>query len=75
MDKQRREIDTRRPNYAVFRKRRRIGLLVLALLATLFAVGIGSYFFSGTTTWGVSGPPRKRKRERRQRFRTTRRSS
>ena len=57
MDKQRREIDTRRPNYAVFRKRRRIGLLVLALLATLFAVGIGSYFFSGTTTEEVSVPP------------------
>ena len=57
MDKQRREIDTRRPNYAVFRKRRRIGLLVLALLATLFAVGIGSYFFSGTPTEEVSEAP------------------
>src|SRR5919112_51806 len=57
MDKQRREIDTRRPNYAVFRKRRRIGLLVLALLATLFAVVIGSYLFSGTTTEDVSEAP------------------
>lgn len=57
MDKQRREIDTRRPSYAVFRKRRRIGLLVLALLATLFAVGMGSYFFSGTTTEEVGEAP------------------
>jgi sortase A len=57
MDKQRREIDTRRPNYATFRKRRRIGLLVLALLATLFVVGIGSYLFSGTTTEEVSEAP------------------
>lgn len=32
-------------------------MLVLALLATLFAVGIGSYFFSGTTTEEVSEPP------------------
>jgi len=57
MDKQRREIDTRRPSYAVFRKRRRIGLLVLAVLATLFAVGIGSYFFSGTTSDEVGEAP------------------
>ena len=57
MDKQRREIDTRRPNYARFRKRRRIGLLVLALLATLFVVGVGSYLFSGTTTEEVSEAP------------------
>ncbi len=57
MDKQRQEIDTRRPNYAVFRKRRRIGLLVLALLATLFVIGVGSYLFSGTTTEEVSEAP------------------
>ena len=57
MDKQRREIDTRRPNYAVFKKRRRIGLLVLALLAILFVVGLGAYFFSGTTTEEVSEAP------------------
>src|SRR5215210_506153 len=57
MDKQRREIDTRRPDYAVFRKRRRIGLLVLALLATLFVAGVGSYLFSGTTTEEVSEAP------------------
>ncbi len=57
MDKQRREIDTRQPNYAVFRKRRRIGLLVLALLATLFVVGVGSYLFSGTSTEEVSEAP------------------
>ena len=57
MDKQRREIDTRQPSYAVFRKRRRIGLLLLAILATLFAVGMGSYFFSGTTTEEVGEVP------------------
>ena len=32
-------------------------MLVLALLATLFAVGIGSYFFSGTPTEEVSEAP------------------
>ncbi len=57
MDKQRREIDTRRPSYAVFRKRRRIGLLAFAILAALFAVGMGSYFFSGTTTDEVGEAP------------------
>jgi len=57
MDKQRREIDTRRPSYATFRKRRRMGLLVLVLLAALFAVGVGSYFFSGTPTEEVSEAP------------------
>src|SRR5918997_137357 len=57
MDKQRREIDTRRPSYAVFRKRRRIGLLVLAILVTLLALGVGSYFFSGTSTEEVSEAP------------------
>ena len=57
MDKQRREIDTQRPNYAVFKKRRRIGLLVLTLLAILFVVGLGAYFFSGTTTEEVSEAP------------------
>lgn len=49
MDKQRREIDTRRPNYAVFRRRRQIGLLILVLLAALIAVGLGAYLFSGTS--------------------------
>ena len=57
MDKQRREIDTRRPNYATFRKRRRIGLLILVILAALFVVGIGSYSFSGTPTEEVSEAP------------------
>jgi sortase A len=57
MDKQRREIDTRRPSYATFRKRRRIGLLVFVLLAALLVVGIGSYFLSGTPTEEVSEAP------------------
>jgi sortase A len=57
MDKQRREIDTRRPNYAVFRKRRRIGLLVLVILATLFALIIGSYLFSDTMEDVSEAPP------------------
>ncbi len=57
MDKQRREIDTRRPSYAVFRKRRRIGLLVVALLATLIVVSLGVYIFLGTTTEEVSEAP------------------
>ena len=57
MDKQRREIDTRRPSYATFRRRRRIGLLALALLAALFVIGLGSYLFSGTPTEEVSEAP------------------
>ena len=57
MDKQRREIDTRRPSYATFRKRRRIGLLFLVILAALFVVGVGSYFLSGTPTEEVSEAP------------------
>ncbi len=48
MDKQRRVIDTRRPNYAVFRKRRRIGLLVLLVLVALLLGLLGAYLFSGT---------------------------
>jgi sortase A len=47
MDKQRRAIDTRRPNYAVFRKRRRISLLVLLVLAALLLGLLGAYLFSG----------------------------
>ena len=45
-EKQRWEWDTRRPNYAVYKKRRRSGLLVLVLLATLVVVGLGAYFFA-----------------------------
>jgi sortase A len=57
MDKQRQEIDTRRPNYAVFRRRRRIGLLILTLLATLIVVSLGAYFFSGTSEETSEAPP------------------
>jgi len=57
MDKQRQEIDTRRPNYAVFRRRRRIGLLLLTLLATLIVVGLGAYLFSGTSEETSEAPP------------------
>jgi sortase A len=49
MDKQRREIDTRRPNYAVFRRRRRIGLLVITILTALAIGSVGAYLFSGTS--------------------------
>ncbi|MCA1740616.1 MAG: hypothetical protein LC740_17905, partial [Actinobacteria bacterium] len=49
MDKQRRAIDTRRPNYATFKKRRRIGLLVLVILAALILGSLGAYLFSGTS--------------------------
>lgn len=49
MDKQRREINTHRPNYAVFRKRRRAALLVLAILAVLILGLLGAYLFSDTS--------------------------
>ena len=44
-EKQRRHTwDTRRPSHAVYRRRRRVGLLVLVLLATLvLGVGFGAY--------------------------------
>jgi sortase A len=49
MDKQRKVIDTKRPNYAVFRRRRRIALLVLTLLAALIVAILGLYLLSGTS--------------------------
>lgn len=49
MDKQRKIIDTRRPNYAVFRRRRRIASLVLTLLAALIVAILGLYLLSGTS--------------------------
>src|SRR5919199_1268427 len=57
LDKQRREIDTRRPNYTVFRKRRRIALLVLILLGTLITLGLGTYLFSGPPEETSEAPP------------------
>ena len=57
MDKQRRVIDTRRPNYAVFKKRRRIGLLVLLVLAALLLGLLGAYLFSGTAEETSEAPP------------------
>ncbi len=48
MDKQRKVIDTRRPNYAVFRRRRRIALLILILLVALIISILGLYVLSGT---------------------------
>src|SRR5215210_3056621 len=56
MDKQRKVIDTRRPNYAVFRRRRRIGLLVLTLLAALIVAILGLYLLSGTSEETVDEP-------------------
>jgi sortase A len=45
LDKQRRTIDTRRPDYTVFRKRRRVGLLAFVLLLAIFLGGV-SYLLS-----------------------------
>jgi sortase A len=56
MDKQRKVVDTRRPNYAVFRRRRRIGLLVLTLLAALIVAILGLYLLSGTSEETVDEP-------------------
>jgi sortase A len=56
MDKQRKVVDTRRPNYAVFRRRRRIALLVLTLLAALIVAILGLYLLSGTSEETVDEP-------------------
>lgn len=53
MDKQRKTIDTRRPNYAVFRRRRRVALLIFLLLATLILGSLGLYLLSGTSEEAV----------------------
>ena len=53
MDKQRKTIDTRRPNYAVFRRRRRVALLIFILLATLILGSLGLYLLSGTSEEAV----------------------
>ena len=54
MDKQRKVIDTRRPNYAVFRRRRRIALLIFILLATLILSSVSLYLLSGTSEEAVN---------------------
>jgi sortase A len=54
MDKQRKVIDTRRPNYAVFRRRRRIALLIFILLAALILSSVGLYLLSGTSEEAVN---------------------
>src|SRR5918998_780334 len=54
MDKQRKVIDTRRPNYAVFRRRRRIALLIFILLAALILGSVGLYLLSGTSEEAVN---------------------
>jgi sortase A len=53
MDKQRKAIDTRRPNYAVFRRRRQVALLIFILLATLILGSLGLYLLSGTSEEAV----------------------
>src|SRR3954471_836176 len=57
MDKQRRVLDTRRPNYATFKKRRRIGLLVLVILVALILGSLGAYLFSGASEETTQAPP------------------
>src|SRR5918997_130660 len=49
MEKQRREWDTRRPKYAVYRRRRQNALLILVLLVVLVLGGLGAYLFLGPT--------------------------
>ena len=70
MDKQRKTIDTRRPNYAVFRSRRRVALLIFLLLATLILGSLGLYLLSDTTeetvdetAEQVEAPPAEEPRE------------
>lgn len=53
MEKQRRGWDTRRPKYAVYRRRRRNALLFLVLLVVLVLGGLGAYlFFDGAGAQG-----------------------
>ena len=54
MDKQRKVIDARRPNYAVFRRRRRTALLIFILLAALILSSISLYLLSGTSEEAVN---------------------
>jgi len=54
MDKQRKVIDARRPNYAVFRRRRRIALLIFILLAALILSSVSLYLLSGTSEEAVN---------------------
>ncbi|MDQ3912921.1 MAG: class E sortase [Actinomycetota bacterium] len=56
MDKKKRVIDTRRPNYAVFRKRRRNTFLIIAL-TMLVLLGLGLYLLSGTSVQETSEAP------------------
>src|SRR5918997_754198 len=49
MDKQRKVTDARRPNYAVFRRRRRTALLIFILLAALILSSVSLYLLSGTS--------------------------
>ncbi|CAA9456579.1 MAG: hypothetical protein AVDCRST_MAG14-1713 [uncultured Rubrobacteraceae bacterium] len=53
LDKQRRVIDTKRPDYAVFRKRRRVGLFTFVLLLVML-LGGGAYLFSSGSAEEVS---------------------
>src|ERR671939_420215 len=46
MEKQRQVRDPERPGYVVFKRRSRIGLYVLILLATLTLYGLGTYLYS-----------------------------
>jgi sortase A len=49
METQRRAKDPKRSNYAVFRRRRRIGLPIFLLLVALVLVGLGANLFSNTS--------------------------
>lgn len=56
LDKQRRVIDTGRSNYAVFKRRRRIGALTVALL-TVLSLGVLAYFLAGGSEQAVEQEP------------------
>ena len=46
MEKQRRVRDPKRSDYVIYKRRSRVGLFILILLATLLLYGLGSYFYS-----------------------------
>jgi sortase A len=46
MEKQRRVRDPKRPSYVVYKRRRRIGLIVLVILMMLALYGLGRYLYS-----------------------------
>src|SRR5829696_9729820 len=67
MEKQQQLKGSRRPGYAVFRKRRRMGGLALLILLLLLAlIGLGAYLFSDSLQQQTSKEPQEHQQEQQQ---------